>query len=766
MAKTGGGGQIQHTVKKRTTKKVAAPTKALVLTPTRRSSRIKKVAAQADEVEDELEDVTPEYIPRDDELEDVTPEYIPRDDEVEYVTPEDVTPVADQAEKARSEDDKEEGEACLKGQEQKEDDGEPANMVEDEVLNEEGNEEVSNAQDDEIPSNEGVELPREEVKEKNRRGPTKMRRVAENPNEKVAVTFTDFGEHVGPGSVTLSSFLGPLVREHVPVTLSDWRRLDAVTKATMWEEIQGRFNLQEEWHKAVIFKQLGSLWRAGKSRLVSQVRAAKTAAERLKLKPSNVPSIQVWNTWVRSKTTSSFTEISNRYRELRKNQIPHTISRKGMIRLAYDMKKKSQDPKKVSRSKVWIAGHTHADGRPVKPQYAETIEQIQSLDSQMDSTSAADNIREDAVTKILGKDKPGRVRGFGRGITATKLAFLQSRDAKIADMASEIEELKGMKTNGETETSETSAGFKEGVRVQILDWFESEDVVVGEGEFCSDEPMYKIGRVPIGPNAVAVIVKSALISEAFLWRPTTDVLSLGDAVGCKVAWPINKVVLDRNPVASQDVSMQHKEGETRRCKIYDWTSEEEEVIAEGLLCSSNSKEMVNNIPLGPNAVSIEVVKVFKDNAHLWRPTAEMFLIGDAINEKIAWPLLKFEIMASITAAATPAKPAATKTASPTKPAKKKAMSPGSTSTTKSAKQKCILFDCSNTGRKVAEGRVASTDPKELCHFVPLGPNASKVWVEVAKIGDAKVWRPNSEIEYISDAIGSVVAWPNDKLKLV
>ncbi|XP_056851722.1 uncharacterized protein LOC108829434 isoform X2 [Raphanus sativus] len=485
-------------------------------------------------------------------------------------------------------------------------------MVEDEVLNEEGNVEVSNAQDDEIPSNEGVELPGEEVKEKNRRGPTKMRRVAENPNEKVAVTFTDFGEHVGPGSVTLSSFLGPLVREHVP----------------------GRFNLQEEWHKAVIFKQLGSLWRAGKSRLVSQVRAAKTAAERLKLKPSNVPSIQMWNTWVRSKTTSSFTEISNRYRELRKNQIPHTTSRKGMIRLAYYMKKESR-PEKVSWSKVWIAGHTHADGRPVKPQYAETIEQIQSLDSQMDSTSAADNIREDAVTKILGKDKPGRVRGFGRGITATKLAFLQSRDAKIADMASEIEELKGMKTNGETETSETSAGFKEGVRVQILDWFESEDVVVGEGEFCSDEPMYKIGRVPIGPNAVAVIVKSALISEAFLWRPTTDVLSLEDAVGCKVAWPINKVVLDRNPLASQDVSMQHKEGETRRCKIYDWTSEEEEVIAEGLLCSSNSKEMVNNIPLGPNAVSIEVVKVFKDNAHLWRPTAEMYLIGDAINEKIA-----------------------------------------------------------------------------------------------------------------------------------
>ena len=71
--------------------------------------------------------------------------------------------------------------------------------------------------------------------------------------------------------------------------------------------MQGRFNLQEEWQKACIFKQLGSLWRAGKSRLVSQVRSAKTAAEKLDLNPSNVPSIQLWNSWVRSKTSTTFT---------------------------------------------------------------------------------------------------------------------------------------------------------------------------------------------------------------------------------------------------------------------------------------------------------------------------------------------------------------------------------------------------------------------------------------------------------------------------
>ncbi|XP_048619966.1 uncharacterized protein LOC125590444 [Brassica napus] len=351
----------QLKVKKRTAKKTASPKKNLVLTPTRRSSRIKKVAAE----DDYIEDVTP---PKDDEeVEDVTP---PKDDEVQDVTPaQDDEVEDDQAEKSMSEEDKDD-EEDVNGKEDEEDgdvngkeneeDGdlngkeneeEPANMEDDGVLNEKGNEEEAceeeardmeedgTAQDDEIPSTEGVELAGEEVSKKNKRGPTKLRRVAENPNDKIMVTFNDIGEHVGPGSVTLSSFLGPLVREHVPVTLADWRKLDAATKATMWEEIQGRFNLQEEWQKAVIFKQLGNVWRAGKSRLVSQVRVAKTAAERIALKPSNIPSLQLWNTWVKSKTTKSFTETSNKYRAMRRNQIPHTTSRKGMLRLADDMVK-------------------------------------------------------------------------------------------------------------------------------------------------------------------------------------------------------------------------------------------------------------------------------------------------------------------------------------------------------------------------------------------------------------------------------------------
>lgn len=47
----------------------------------------------------------------------------------------------------------------------------------------------------------------------------------------------------------------------------------------------------------------------------------------------------------------------------------------------------------------------------------------------MDFTSTS--VKEDVVTQVLGKDKPGRVRGLGRGATLTQLAFLQVRDSHV-----------------------------------------------------------------------------------------------------------------------------------------------------------------------------------------------------------------------------------------------------------------------------------------------------------------------------------------------
>ena len=66
---------------------------------------------------------------------------------------------------------------------------------------------------------------------------------------------------------------------------------------------------------------------------------------------------------------------------------------------------------------------------------------------------------------------------------------------------------------------------------------------------------------------------------------------------------------------------------------------------------------------------------------------------------------------------------------------------------------------------VAEGRWGSDNPEDSVHFVPLGPNAVKVWIDVVKVNLAEVWRPSSEIECLGDTIGTCIAWPKEKVVL-
>lgn len=73
---------------------------------------------------------------------------------------------------------------------------------------------------------------------KKRRGPTKMKDIARDPNSRIRVEFTELGEPCGEGSVKLSSYLGPLVREHVPVLIDDWRKIGEERKTVLWKSVK------------------------------------------------------------------------------------------------------------------------------------------------------------------------------------------------------------------------------------------------------------------------------------------------------------------------------------------------------------------------------------------------------------------------------------------------------------------------------------------------------------------------------------------------
>jgi len=112
--------------------------------------------------------------------------------------------------------------------------GDKENEYADNVVNRESEEPVDDAAatDAEDPTL-NVAKTAAEPKRKRKRGPTKMKHIAKDPNEKVHVDYTIMGEPCGPGSKPFASYLGTIVREHVPYTILDWRKVSENIKTVL-----------------------------------------------------------------------------------------------------------------------------------------------------------------------------------------------------------------------------------------------------------------------------------------------------------------------------------------------------------------------------------------------------------------------------------------------------------------------------------------------------------------------------------------------------
>ncbi|XP_020275086.1 uncharacterized protein LOC109849641 [Asparagus officinalis] len=221
------------------------------------------------------------------------------------------------------------------------------------------------------------------------------------------------------------------------------------------------------------------------------------------------------------------------------------------------------------------------------------------------------------------------------------------------------------------------------------------------------------------------------------------------AQGKTIAWPADKVVFQISHQSDNEdnISMHSSKNMNHiKCKIFNWTGKDE-IVAEGRWVSNDSKMLVNGVPLGPNAMIVWVDVPTSPEAFLWRPTPDMTSIEDAIGTKVAWPADKV-VLENISINNVES----TNISSP--------------SSVNNSKKKCNLLDIGGSGKIVAEGHWSSSDPNQVVHFVPLGPNAMRVWVDIPSIPSASFWRPTSELECIEDAVGTTIAWPSDKVVML
>ncbi|KAG6581650.1 hypothetical protein SDJN03_21652, partial [Cucurbita argyrosperma subsp. sororia] len=67
---------------------------------------------------------------------------------------------------------------------------------------------------------------------------SKMKTIAVDGQSRVKLVYNEYGQPIGDESVGLASFLGPLVREVVRVTLENWKKLPTRLKLVLWKSIE------------------------------------------------------------------------------------------------------------------------------------------------------------------------------------------------------------------------------------------------------------------------------------------------------------------------------------------------------------------------------------------------------------------------------------------------------------------------------------------------------------------------------------------------
>lgn len=72
-------------------------------------------------------------------------------------------------------------------------------------------------------------------KKKRVRGQSKLAVMAIGENNRLKVEFNELGQPIGDASIKLSTALGILAREYVPITYKSWDKVEVDIKDTLWE---------------------------------------------------------------------------------------------------------------------------------------------------------------------------------------------------------------------------------------------------------------------------------------------------------------------------------------------------------------------------------------------------------------------------------------------------------------------------------------------------------------------------------------------------
>ncbi|MQL77171.1 hypothetical protein Taro_009583 [Colocasia esculenta] len=238
-----------------------------------------------------------------------------------------------------------------------------------------------------------------------------------------------------------------------------------------------------------------------------------------------------------------------------KQIVGHTARSKSFAMIREEVRKKRDDARNPSRAELFSITHTRKDGYPVNEESARVMSLLQEESSLAKNTSPR-SMKDDLLSQVLGKDKPGRIRMLGLGPTPSsvygpvptraqplQMAHEDNASPSICSSASsrEVQYYHNVQRGSKKRGRNDDILNAQGKAMVYLKSFKKSLVNVALATIESKDPLKKVGGCDLGYEYWEVAMNVTLVHNEPLPRPYAQFKTIGDAIGATIAWPFTLV---------------------------------------------------------------------------------------------------------------------------------------------------------------------------------------------------------------------------------
>ncbi|KAF5203464.1 Transposase, Ptta/En/Spm, partial [Thalictrum thalictroides] len=418
---------------------------------------------------------------------------------------------------------------------------------------------------------------------------------------KKKIVFNGRGQPIGRNSVSLSTELGNIAKDMVPLNFDDWRTIPKDHKNFYWFTIQEKFIVDEKLGRPYALKEIGKLWRARKSRLRRKIRACKSKMELRALRKKCGVQKSDWKIFVKNMSNRAYKKKSKKFQEMRaKQDLPHTCSRKGYARLEDEMKRECTNPSSITSTDIWVLGHTKRNGEPSNARVARKMKRIREVQDSTTASSSPQTIENDPLAQVLGPDCYGHTRALGSEVASSKLGLTPQQMVIVTQCQEQIASMK------QDMDRLTNLVYSQNDLINTL-MAKRQGQCVGSGQFTQSLAAFTPTLTNPCPTNFDVSSPIGTVSPYFA-----------------------------NPVASIP-QVYRSIAKNSKCQLMNWLKPNE-IVAFGRWETSDPNVEVHFKSLGVGASKVWIDKVEK-RVSLWRLTTDdgMQTLNDVVGSAIVWP---------------------------------------------------------------------------------------------------------------------------------